>query len=228
MPESDIVLKEAVELAEKLYWDDYFNNTDEKQDIDIPSYQRNLIYKLINASSKVKSDADRSKIHSRKRLKAVLIAAILIILLTVAAFAVTPIRNFFVNVFSDCTEFVFQNKRVDDYLYAEYAYIPDGYKLDSVINMKTSQDYYYKNGNLRINIGTLQNKGSKVVIDTENAETGEIIINESVGFYSITDTAIILLWSSGKYNHCITADIDENNITLDDIVKIAQSRQPVS
>lgn len=227
MPESNIVLKEAAELAEKLYWDDYFKNTDEKQDIVIPSHQRNLIYKLINASSKVKSDADRSKIHSRKRLKAVLIAAILIILLTVAAFAVTPIRNFFIEIYNDCTEIVFQSEEKKDYLYAEYTRVPDEYILISDSRKKRSQFVSFCNGKGEIYIATLPNNNTKAIVDTEKAETGEIRINSDFGYYSISDTSIILIWSTGNYCHSITADIDDN-ITLDDIVEIAQSRRPVS
>ena len=162
-------------------------------------------------------------------IKVLLIAAIILLIAVFTAFAFEPIRSFVFKVYSDCTEFVFHSgeKSEGDYLYAVYTYIPEEYVLVSNTKAKLTQEIVYKNGNNRIIIQSGDNSDSVLIIDTENAEHGEMQINNYDGYYSITDRSIILTWSSGKYNHVILADKCDA-ITLDEVVYIAQSAIPAS
>lgn len=231
MPKNDKILSDACYLAEEMYWKDFSENIDESKFTDISSEQRNKIYKLINDSPKNvngKNDTPHATMKSGKKLKAMLIAAVLIILMTATAFSFSPIHNFIVKLYKDCSEIIFNTDESEDYLYSDFTYIPTGYKLSDSTRNKNSQCLLYLNGKKRIVIDTILNKNSKTFIDTENAKTGEIAVNETTGYYSITDSEIILIWSTGKYNHCITADVDDDKISLEEIVKIAQSRQYTS
>lgn len=231
MPKNDKILSDACYLAEEMYWKDFSENIDESKFTDISSEQRNKIYKLINDSPKNvngKNDTPHATMKSGKKLKTMLIAAVLIILMTATAFSFSPIHNFIVKLYKDCSEIIFNTDESEDYLYSDFTYIPTGYKLSDSTRNKNSQCLLYLNGKKRIVIDTILDKNSKTFIDTENAKTGEIAVNETTGYYSITDSEIILIWSTGKYNHCITADVDDDKISLEEIVKIAQSRQYTS
>lgn len=229
MTESDKVLSEACILAEEMYWDDFFKRFASFPPVEIPEGQHEKILKLIYGNSidnKGKTESDTRRITS-KRIKAVIIAAAIIVLLAITAFAIEPVRNFIINIYSDCTEIVFNSNDKNDYLYAEYTFIPKGYILVDSIQGKNSQSLIYSNEGKRILIDSLGNKTSKSVIDTEDSDSGEISFGDETGYYSITDTSIILIWSSGKYNHCIIADLNDNYISLEALVKVAQSRKPL-
>ncbi len=229
MTESDKVLREACILAEEMYWDDFFKHFASFPPVEIPEGQHERILKLIYGhliDNRKKSEADTRRITS-KRIKAVIIAAAIIVLLAITAFAIEPVRDFIINIYSDCTEIVFNSNDKNDYLYAEYTFIPKGYILVDSIQGKNSQSLIYSNEGKRILIDSLGNKSSKSVIDTEDSDSGEISFGDETGYYSITDTSIILIWSSGKYNHCIIADLNDNYISLETLVKVAQSRKPL-
>ncbi len=231
MSENNKILSDACVLAEELYWGDFFKSIDETNAIQVSDKQRNAIYNLIGDNVKHLgsiSSFTPTIVKPKKKFRAILIAAILIILLAAAAFAVTPIRSFIIKIYDDCAEIIFHTDDTDDYFYSEFTYIPDGYKLSTCNRSKNSQYLLYLNGENRVIINTLKNGKSKTVIDTENSTTGQININEFTGYYSLTDSSIILIWSTGKYNHCIIADTAGNNITLENVVKIAQSKKPLS
>lgn len=229
MTESDKVLRDACILAEEMYWDDFFKRFASFPPVEIPKGQHERILKLIyehSVDNKEKTNSETRGITS-KRIKAVIIAAAIIVLLAITAFAIEPVRDFIINIYSDCTEIVFNSNDKNDYLYAEYTFIPKGYILVDSIQGKNSQSLIYSNEGKRILIDSLGNKSSKSVIDTEDSDSGEISFGDETGYYSITDTSIILIWSSGKYNHCIIADLNDNYISLETLVKVAQSRKPL-
>ena len=229
MTESDKLLREACILAEEMYWDDFFKRFASFPLVEIPEGQHERILKLIyehSVDNKEKTNLDTRGITS-KRIKAVIIAAAIIVLLAITAFAIEPVRNFIINVYSDCTEIVFNSNNNNDYLYAEYTFIPEGYVLVDSIQGKNSHSLIYSNEEKQIVINSMSNKNSKTVIDTEKAETGEIVVNNNIGYYSKVENIIILTWCSGRYNHIITADISEEIFSVEELVKIAQSRKPI-
>lgn len=77
-----------------------------------------------------------------------------------------------------------------------------------------------------LNIKSLPNDNSVALFDSENAETGEIKVGDTVGYYSITNDTLFLMWSVGNYNYRISADRNDKLIGLDELVKIAQSQKP--
>jgi hypothetical protein len=230
MTESERILKEACAIAENLYWQDFFDKIDKEPDIKIPEGQFEKVLRTINRQpvcKNTKPNKTKERFSFNNRLKAVLVAVIIILLLAITAMAITPLRNMIIKVYKDCTEIVFNLQDKNDYLYAKYEFVPKGYELISDLREKNSHFMLFTNGHYDICIDTLMNKKSVTVIDTENAETSEIMVGDMQGYYSITEKKIILIWSTGKYNHCISADpIDE--ITIETLVKIAQSRRAIN
>ena len=213
-----IILKEACIEAEDKYWDRYFEKVDSEPDCVIKkSVDENIISFLSALNFKTTANGSiKLSAKPKKIVKITLIAAIIVIFLAISVIAVSPLREFIINVYDDCTEFVFNTISGDDYLYAEYNFIPESYKLFSDEKTKTGQRIIYKSGEKQIVIDSDVNEGSKVVIDTENAECGEIPIDEFTGYYSITSSSIILVWSTGENNHMITAEIN-SNISLETV-----------
>lgn len=229
MAESELALKEACILAEEIHFKELLERFDAQPDIIISEGQYDRIYKLIFDQATNNSKEKKEKHISSKKIKVIILAvAVLVILLSVSAMAYNPLRDFFVKIYKDCTEIVFYITNNNDYLFAEYTYIPEGYNKikDDRVKAANFQLILYRKDKSDIKISTMENKHSSTFIDTENTEAGEVMINESIGYYSITKTGIILVWSTGKYNHCLTAAL-KNNITLKEVVKIAQSRRPV-
>lgn len=230
MTESEKILKEACVIAEDLYWQDFFDKIDKEPDIKIPEGQFEKVLRIINRQpvcKNTKPNKTKERFSFNNRLKAVLVAVIIILILAITAMAITPLRNLIIKVYKDCTDIVFNLENRNDFLYAKYDYIPERYKLKS----DSQKDYYqfvvYTSGCNNLNISTFINEKSVAVIDTENAETSEIMVGDMQGYYSITEKKIILIWSTGKYNHRISADLTDE-ITIDTLVKIAQSRQAIN
>ena len=170
-------------------------------------------------------DDKKLSFKTRKIIKALIIAAIIFILFAITCAAVKPVRNFFTNVTDDGTFFSFRLTDTDDYLHADYTYIPEGYSLVSVNNMRYAQAIDYDNHGKTINITTIKNKGGGRYINTEKAvETKEITFGQYTGFYCKNNEHTFLLWVTGKYNHLIDAE-NCDAITEDELVKIALSRE---
>ena len=230
MTQSDTALKEACILAEELYWKDFFTKTDIKTCKASPSLDEriiNLIYGKTDNTENSVSLPGKKKKAGKKHIIAI-IAAVLVLLVSALAAASAPIRNYILNVYDDCSEFIFNTENKKDYLFAEYTYIPEGYKKTDEMRYKKAQSQItlFFNDEKHIKISTNENKGTSTYIDTENAETGEIKVGEYDGYYSITDDSVMLIWSTGKYNHLLTAARNKDIITLDEVVKIAESRVP--
>ncbi|MBQ6266825.1 MAG: DUF4367 domain-containing protein [Clostridia bacterium] len=112
-------------------------------------------------------------------------------------------------------------------MHAEFSYIPEGYEIVSNHKTHLRQEVICKNGNNQIRIRSGNNAGASLGLDTENAQCGEIKLNDYDGFYSITERCYILMWSTGKYNHVITADRCDK-IAFEDVVQIAQSAKGIN
>lgn len=226
----EFFLYEACLEAEKIYWQPIIDEIKSAPEVLITNEADKRTHKLLcKLEKKLLNQADKSAgtKKGKQGLKVLLVAAILIILLSVSAFSFNPFKSFVYNVFSRGTEFIFNyNKREeDDFLNGIYEYIPKGYKLIEDEKYKQSKRIIYKSGSNRIIMISNAVKHSSLHIDTEKAETGNIKVNQYDGYYSITDSNIILLWSTGKYYHYIVADFNEDIITLDSVLKIAESRK---
>lgn len=228
MTKSDIALRDACILAEEMLYKDMFADFESQPFIDIPEGQREKVHKLIYGEETTRNVNTRKKTSSKKIKTVLLIAAILIILFGVTATAFNPLRDFIIRIYRECTEIVFEVTNKDDYPFAEYTYIPKGYEKvnDIKFQLAKSQSILYRKDESIIKIYSTKTKHSSTFIDTENAETGEILVNEITGYYSITETSVILVWSTGKYSHYMIADKDSDLISIETLIKIAQSRRP--
>ncbi len=167
-----------------------------------------------------KLQADRMRIF-----KSVIIAAVILALLAITCMAVKPIRNFFAKVTADGTFFNFGISDDDDYLCANYSFIPEGYALVYDDTVNDIRKITYENNEKLIYIVSSENENTLKFINSENAtETGEVAIGKYIGYYCINKDQTFLVWSTGKYNHAITAD-NCKYITLDLLVNIALSRE---
>ncbi len=219
----EAALREACIEADKNYWKSFFEHIDSMPEILIPEDKDKRLRDFIR-NYEIVSAGNKNRKGVKLGFKAFLIAAIILLAIAVTAFAFEPIRNFVYKVYTDCTEFVFEriNGNEDDYLYAKYSYIPEGYEIVLNIKTKKQQKIVYENGDYQIVIKTDMGSNSVLGIDTENAEHGELSINGYEGYYSINQTSIIVVWSTGRNHHVIYADRN-NRINLDVVVHIAQS-----
>lgn len=211
------ILKKAFAIAEEEINGECMADVDEMLDITVSETVRErIISNLMTYNLQFKKS-------NKAFLKALLVAAIIILTASLTVFAVKPLRNFVIEKFFDGSRIIFTQIKGNDSLYPNYGYIPDGYILCDELKTKNGQTLDYKNGNAHIIIDSFSNKNSVTYIDTENAETGDVKIGNVTGYYSIKNESIILAWSTGKYNHTITADKSTVINSIDDVVKIAQS-----
>ena len=162
---------------------------------------------------------------SSKTLKVMLVAAILMALFTVSALAIGPIRDFFVRVYNEYTQVIFNNTGEDDYFYGEYMYIPDGYELSNYMESNTYQWYIYQNSNEKIiNISTQKNEDSLLSLNTQGIEITELIVSGHQALYYENTGLRTLAWSTGKYNHFVSCRIEDESLTIEELIKIAESR----
>ena len=161
---------------------------------------------------------------SKKTIRILLVAALLLALLVASALAFEPVRHYIFSFF-DGTDIIFNNDQTKDSLNESFTYIPQGYVLEKEEHDKISNYFVYRDKNKnKIVISSMEN-GSAVFINTEDVGYEEIKIREYTGYYVERDNAMILTWSTGKYHHIITADITESSrVTKADIFKIAYSR----
>ncbi len=208
--------------AESECWDNVFDEIDSATDIRIPDEVDRRIFLF---TKKLDKKINKKIKNTKSLVKVLIVAAATILLLSISAFAFPLVRNFITNVYHDCSEIIFNDiSKSEDYKYAEYTNIPKGYMLIKNEKSKLGQKLIYEKEGKQISINTSPSKNTSFFIDTENAETGSIKVNNIDGYYSITERALLLVWSTGKYSHCITADNCED-ITISILINIAESRK---
>ena len=223
----EAALREACIEADKTYWKSFFDHIDSMPEILIPEEKDKRLRDFIR-NYKITSAGKKNRKGLKRGVKALLIAAIIVMLIaTVSVFAFKPVRNYVFHIFDNYTEFIFKPEKGTgrDFFSAEYLYIPEGFELVSDEKSKISQRLLYMNGMNQIVIYSVLNNNDLVKIDTEGSKTGEVEIGNSIGYYSSNEKVIILMWSTGRYYHQIIADAC-SLITLDDVINIAQSAAP--
>lgn len=186
---------------------------------------RCFLMELCKDLSKNKPTVSTKRPYNTKTIKILLASAIIAIIFGIVSIAFTPVRNFWIRVYEDCSVITFGNSKDDGYMYAEYNYIPPGYEMIKNETNKSGQWTIFQYGKYEIVITSGKVKNSAALIDTENADTKEIQIKNSKGFLSDTNRSYIFLWSTGKYYHCISAH-HSDKISVDDVIKIAESMAP--
>lgn len=224
---NDEVLTLACKAAKERLDSDYLEKLDKINEPEISAKVRNKLIKYISdlQNNSIKETYSATKSLNKKTLKAVLIAAILILLMAVGSFAISPVRNYIIEMYEDSSEFIFNSFGGNDYLFSICTYIPDGYVMESEEKLNSGQLTVYKSGDKRIVIDSGKEKNSVLYIDTEASKTTEIMVQNSIGYLSETKTSYILVWSTGKCYYSIVADYSEN-ITVEDVIKIAENMVP--
>lgn len=161
---------------------------------------------------------------SKKTIRILLVAALLLALLVASALAFEPVRHYIFSYF-DGTDIIFSDDQIKDSLNESFTYIPQGYVLEEEQHTKLSNDFTYLDSfQNSIDIHTAKN-GSSVFINSENKGYEEIDIQGFTGYFVEQENEFILTWSTGKYHHILTAGISTTtHISKDDILKIARSR----
>lgn len=161
---------------------------------------------------------------SKKTIRILLVAALLLALLVASALAFEPVRHYIFSFF-DGTDIIFNNDQTKDSLNESFTYIPQGYVLEKEEHDRFHNYYLYTDENRNeLVISTMKN-GSVVSINSEDIGYERVEIDGQTGFLVERDTGLILTWSSGKYTHRIVADIsDTTQITREEILLIANSR----
>lgn len=224
--------KEFSKLIEVAYEDllcEYIAKIESSPDIVISDVENNAIIKFLNSLYMQHTEVDQTENvivnkKGKKVLKVLLVVAIILLIMACTAFAIRPIRNYIIQRFNDYSEIVFSSTGEDDYLNEIYMYIPDGYYLDVRNKTRNNINTIYTDGKRTISILSTESDNAKFLIDTEEAAENDILIGRYTGYYSETPKGIVLVWSTGKYSHLITTDKDDN-LTIETVIKIAESRQ---
>ncbi|MDD2494791.1 MAG: DUF4367 domain-containing protein [Tissierellia bacterium] len=173
-----------------------------------------------------KARKDSAKLRRKIYFKRIAVSFIVVIAIsTIAISSVSAWRVRFMNFILEITEkdtnitFEIDNSNIDSYKFDEFTfeYIPEGFKLEK---SETRGDYVYisfHNRNKYFNFRTIDIESS-LSIDTENAETGEIIINDRNVIYSKKDGVFILVWNDDNIAYLLIGNMDEN-----ELVKIAEN-----
>ena len=164
-----------------------------------------------------------------RRLLILAAAILLTLVLLGSTIAVEPVRHYILNTF-DGTDIIFKNEYTEDSLNERFNYIPAGFALtkeehDSQGNHWSYRDAY-GNG---LDIDTMKN-GSTGFINTEGVGYEEVEIQGHVGLYvERPGDCRMLLWSTGKFHHLVSADLTEtSHVTREDVFRIANERELVS
>lgn len=232
---SDELLISACSEAENQLLDELICKLDEMSGIALKRKSKKRIKAFLKSLDKTYSEtavydfaAFTKKYNLKQTIKAVLVAALIAILLTATCWSFENERGFFGEITDIGTFFTFNKfKDNDDYLFAEYTYIPEGYVLTSEERNKRSQLLEYHNNDLLLTIDTYKKNNSLgIFVNSENAETGEVPVNDAIGYYCINEDSTTLMWSTGNYVNVIMADNTEG-ISVDTLLKIALSRTKI-
>ena len=172
----------------------------------------------------VKKEVHKDNARKNLRRAAKIAAAVIIFLvvcsvtiLSVEAFRV-PVFNLFIRSDENSTHISVGDAPTSLLSFNEPSYLPSGYELEKTEDFGGMDTLIYINDQGNTIIITRYSTGSNFSIDTENAEVGNLDINQYEGLYSIKDGTVLLTFRTAEYAYLITAPID-----LSEAVKIAES-----
>lgn len=161
---------------------------------------------------------------SKKTIRILLVAALLLALLVASALAFEPVRHYIFSYF-DGTDIIFHDYQIRDSLNERFTYIPQGYTLEREERSKVLNYFVYIDDNKNELVISSARNGSKVFINTEDVGFDEFEIQGLKGYYVKRNDGLIVTWSTGKYHHIIDADVSEtSHISIEELIKIANSR----
>ena len=134
-----------------------------------------------------------------------------------------PVIEFFVNIYERFTElFSSQSDFVPNQIeeVKAFAYVPDGYELESIDNLDLIVNTVWKN-DVGKTIKLVQGiKNGSVTFDTEHAEYGMINNGDIEVFYSIKNGVFLYYWVDENYDYSM---ICYNELPAEEILKMIDS-----
>ena len=161
----------------------------------------------------------RDKYHRfTKRATIALIAAILIISMTITAFAIPASRDYIIHKFFDHSTYTVVNGEHNEVGEITIGYIPDGFEKTYEYIDDTERIHTYTANNEWIEISKMS-LGLKTDIDTESNNYREIIYNNKTYLSYDNKTSNAFIWNDGNFEYVITS----SNLSNDILLKIADS-----
>ncbi len=166
------------------------------------------------------SDNKKYKVtFSKRKIKILLIAAVLFSLAATVVFAVPASREFIISKFSNHSEYnIADTDNIKDVKSLTVNYVPEGFKITE---KHTASGFYilkYENGEKSFSIKKLS-LDFTINYDTEKYSSEEIKINDIDAVYYKPDNDMNgVIFNNGKYIYSVSGHINK-----DEIVKIAQS-----
>ncbi len=149
-----------------------------------------------------------------RRVTAALIAAILIVSMTITAFAIPASRDYIIHKFFERSMYSVVNGEHTEVEDIKIAYIPAGFEvIDHYIDESTAY-YEYQNANKDWFQVKKMSLYLKTNIDTEK-NNYQVINYKSKSFISyISDNSNAFIWNDGRYEYTITGNLS-NEILLE-------------
>ena len=223
----DLILKEACRRAELNIAEQDSIRLSEMPDIETSKDFDRRVDKIIRRMKTGKYK------KTRKVLRVFILVAILIVTFSITATGVDPlherIRNFLIETFSDGSTIEFKdNSMTRGTLYSEYTYIPEGYELVKHVQDPRFEKFVFEDsqGN-QLFLSSRPNDESFSMLDTEEVGVEEIIINILPGLYYYKDDFTQVTWSEGKYNYSVHQYSLTEQLSKEELIKIAESRKNV-
>ncbi len=212
--------KGAHDYLENDLFGDLPENTDDVQS-GLSEIANKKIKKMI--SQAIRREKNMRIIKHLPRIVAIVL--IVVVVCSITVMSVEALRLPFLNLFVNTEEKIMDIKIEEGETYDEdnslaglFGYIPEGYELTSEDNQNqaTTLIYINKKGE-SIFIKRFDSEGN-LGVDTENADYGELLINDDIGFYSTKNGLTTLVFSKNEYAYYISASID-----LSEIIKISKN-----
>lgn len=182
-----------------------------------PDYSKKHIKAINRLKNKMQNDRYHRLTVNTFR---VLVAAAVILALTVTAFAIPATRNYIIEKFDKYSTIIFSSDGKSENIGTlEVGYIPEGFELAVTETLEFSMSKYYVNNN-KYFINIQKNPSSaEIGFDTEICKYEEIVINDKTYVYYISSNKVLgLIWNNDGYTYKITTNLD-----FDETIKIAEN-----
>lgn len=227
MADMDMILKNACRIAEEDIAKNEFSRLNKIPDIKTSGNFDERINKIIRRMKSVKRRG------TKKFFRVLILVAALIVVFSVTAIGATPfhekIKYFFMETFHDVSTVEFENSNsTRGTLYSKYSYIPAGYEMTNHTQDSRYEKYTFEDveGN-QLFCTSRANDNSLSMLDTEDIVPEEITINKSSALYYSKENFSRVTWSTGEYHYSIYQYSSTNQITKDELIKMAESRENV-
>lgn len=200
------------------------------KDIEYPKELDEWFNDYLEKSKKSEMGRKRAALMKRVASRAAMVVIVLGIGLTVMTFIVEAFRIKFLNLITDVTQKYtsFQIEEIknkeensiptnwNNYYLPEY--IADGYSLDRVQEFGENKIMFYQNSQGEEIQFSQSPNNNNFQVDTENAETTEIMINDRKGILVDKNGLITLFWYNTDVAFYLSGNIDK-----EEMIKMAES-----